>query len=137
MADLFAGCKLLSPFITTKKNVRVRLEFDFGPTGPTNGKIPNVNADEDFTRLCDDAKSVKITLLEKPQHWASFSGSEARAICGGAWPQKGNLDDIRGAVLEREAYPLQKVDLSGGGKTFQAQGQTRKPGSHKDNAGHK
>ncbi len=111
----------------------ITVEFSFIATQSHEGDF-----EEDFRRLCDEATSVKITLLGEPNEWASFSGPEAKEILGGTWPDPGNVGSIRRSVIDRMVYPMPKPEIpGGGGKSFDAQGQTRKPGSHKDNTGHK
>jgi hypothetical protein len=86
-----------------------------------------------FVEFCQLSKRVKIVLLGKLQKSARFSGEEFLRICGQAWPSHENIENIQRCV---NAYPLPEPGLPGGGKSLDAQGQTRKPGSHRDNRGH-
>ncbi len=101
--------------------------------------VCNGASTEDFLSLCDQASTVKITLLGKPTQSAIFTGQEMKDICGGAWPNADNMAYIRRSVIGQMAYPMPKPEIpgGGGGKSFELQGQTRKQGSHKDNTGHK
>ncbi|SRR6266852_1208374 len=90
----------------------------------------------EFLDFCKQSKTVKITLLGKPRQSARFSGEEVMLICGRNWPTADSVENVRRSVRERKAYPLAELEIPGGGKSRGAQGQTRKPGSHKDNCGH-
>lgn len=112
----------------------VEMHFNFG----TNGLSINTNTmDGRFVDFCRASKSVKIVVRGKPQESAKFSGEEVLLICGAAWPIPEIVDNIQRSVSERKAYPLPEPDIpGGGGKSAGAAGQTRKPGSHRDNRGH-
>jgi len=107
--------------------------FDFGAN---EQDVSRETLDNGFLDFCQQSKSVRIALLGKPQQSARFSGEEVMLICGRTWPTADSVDNVRRSVSERKAYPLPEAEIPGGGKSFDAQGQTRKPGSHRDNRGH-
>jgi hypothetical protein len=60
---------------------------------------------------------------------ALFTPQEVVAILGDAWPNERNMSFIRRSVTDRKAYPMPKPDTPQE-KSFGAQGQTPKRGSH-------
>jgi hypothetical protein len=62
---------------------------------------------------------------------AHFSADEVIGMLGDKWPNEDNVENIRRSVRERKYYPLIPVEPPAE-KTFDAQGQTKKPGSHSE-----
>lgn len=121
-------------FTLKKLSPTVEIHFDFGANGVS---LDTKAIDERFVDFCRASKSVKIVVRDKPQESARFSGEEVLLICGVAWPIPEIVDNIQRSVSERKAYPLPEPGIpGGGGVSTGAVGQTRKPGSHRDNRGH-
>jgi hypothetical protein len=63
----------------------------------------------------------------------SFSARDFVAVLSRAEPGYLSIQDYHGirlAVQERKNYPIPEPELPGLGKSFEAQGQTKRPGSH-------
>ena len=71
------------------------------------------------------------TLRPRGRVSAVFAAAEVAGVFGGRWPDEANADRIRAAVAERKAYPVPAPEPPPE-RSADAQGQTRKPGSHRD-----
>jgi hypothetical protein len=82
--------------------------------------------------ICVAAKSS-----DGPQVSTTFSTFEFVEILNGEFPNEENFPRIEDAIRRQQAARSGSLPLSGGGGYGgSAQGQTRKPGSHRDNRGH-
>jgi len=117
---------------------KVTWTYASGDRCTSRGYIRGTDAtiDSRFLDFCRHSKKVRITLLGKPQRSARFSGEEVMLMCGRNWPTADSVENVARSVRERNAYPLPEPEIPGGGKSLGAQGQTRKPGSHRDNCEH-
>lgn len=102
---------------------------EFAPTRPA-GHLPHVPP----AALAGVTASVRVTVeTHRPRRRVSavFAAAEVTAVFGGRWPDEANADRIRAAVEERKAYPVVSPEPPPE-RSADAQGQTRKPGSHRD-----
>lgn len=135
MHDIWEGIERTGP-VTVTRTIKKVLKTEIVLV--VTDKSANAPISDDFSILCDQTSTVTFTLFGKPQQSATFTGKEAKEICGGVWPTPDSLDNVKQSVIAQKAYPMPKPEIpGGGGKSKTAQGQTRKEGSHKDNTGHK
>lgn len=79
---------------------------------------------------------VTVTAAENDsQVSAEFSGEEVVAMLGDRWPDEQNFDHLHRSVVDRRCYPLNET-LPPSERSFTAQGQTKKPGSHSGDRHH-
>ena len=73
---------------------------------------------------------VRVVIKTNRQISARFTTAEILELFRGEWPNRNNFDRIFRAVNERARYPMPESEMQGGIKSLDAQGQTKKPGSH-------
>src|SRR5262249_58800449 len=73
---------------------------------------------------------VTVRLADGGTESLSVSADEWATTLDGKFPDSENLERIRRFIQERNHYPLPEPQVPGPGKSYQAQGQTKKPGSH-------
>lgn len=109
--------------------------LEFAPIGRSNAS-EHVMSDKPPEILPTIAQEVKLEVRWKEgkreriiSEW--FSAVECVEIFRGKWPNEDNLDRILGAIQERKLNGRVMLEIpGGGGKSFEAQGQTKKDGSH-------
>jgi hypothetical protein len=114
--------KVILAFSTTPKHVKAKLgSYDWNI-------LLKERSPEILTSIAD---MIKVIVVTEKQQSAYFKSTECSDLFDGKWPCDDNFDRILRMVTERKRYPISPPEPPGiERKTLDAQGQTKKGGSH-------
>ncbi len=133
LSDIFDDKSLKPPTVVAtchcdQGTIKLHMSLDI-PRGGVG--FPSI----DFAWLHKMTTKIKLEILSTDINFDKLTitlpAAEAVELIGGTKPCTETFDCIRQRVCERKRYPMPTPGIPGGGeKSLNAQGQTKKPGSH-------